>query len=513
MSKTIKPSEVHKDGSYKIPHLVDEANERLTQIGKYGSTAKLVIKKGTLQIQYSHPTLLGSNGKAKRMSVTNSWGGASTPINTRHLVEAESVATKITQALTSGTYSDEWKDELIGRKPKARQQSTTTTVTEQKLTFHDVWEVINRDWEGRKKKLKNPDSIYYHCFSRFESWQNNDNEFTLKALSQWVIDSKLNGSMQLDHLRVLKRNLPILELSNKYLIWVNKLIEEVDIKKMNNYLPDDKEIEETWKKLYQQNVSNSRTKVDGERSLRGLRLYGILAIYGLRIHEAFSIMNWDNSVLLKNGEFIVVDNDSENDSTETIKYQGNDRIVSAINDPNNTEKILVISGGKTGKRLALPFMPKGKNWFETFDLVNQPFSEVIPQYKHPLKRTSQSYSGCHSFGKWLQRKNIPFTAHKLRHACNIRMHQAGLNHLAIANSLGHTVAMNQSTYLRYQGQESKLEGLQNALDDLQGKQNEIETLKAKLATAETEVERYKTENERLQLQLQRYELEKQYREK
>ncbi|MBZ8182686.1 hypothetical protein G3T18_21735, partial [Oscillatoria salina IIICB1] len=56
--------------------------------------------------------------------------------------------------------------------------------------------------------------------------------------------------------------------------------------------------------------------------------------------------------------------------------------------------------------------------------------------------------------------------------------------------------MNQTTYLRYQGQESKLEGLQSALNDLRGKQNEIDTLKAKLAATETE-------NERLKLQLQR----------
>ncbi|MBZ8180697.1 site-specific integrase [Oscillatoria salina] len=165
-------------------------------------------------------------------------------------------------------------------------------------------------------------------------------------------------------------------------------------------------------------------------------------------------------------------------------------------------------------------MPKGKNWFETFDLINQPFSEVLPDCENPFMRKRNGLVCSSMFIHWLWRKNIPFTAHKLRHACNIRMHQAGLNHLAIANSLGHTVAMNQSTYLRYQGQESKLEGLQSALNDLRGKQNEIDTLKTeneRLKTEngryKTEVERYKSENERLQLQLQRYELEKQYREK
>ncbi|MBZ8178927.1 site-specific integrase [Oscillatoria salina] len=502
----MKPSEAWKDGSYKIPHLVAEANERLTQIGKYGSTAKLVIKNRTLQIQFSHPTLLGSNGKAKRMSVTNSWGGANQAINTRHLVEAESVATKITQALTSGTYSDEWKDELIGRKPKQRQQSPAVQSVKEvkdKVTFHDAWEVINNDWEGRKDKLKNPHNSFVKNFRLFEIWKGNENEITLKSLQQWAEDTGIQNSVKELHFGVLSRVLPLLELPAKFTIWVEKERRNFTIKKNKDYLPNDKEIETTWEKIWNKDVINPFRKIDGINNSRNLRLYGILAIYGLRIHEAFSIMNWDSPVIIRNGEFIVINNDDEDDPTETIKYQGNDRLIPAINDPNNTEKILVIEKGKTGKRLALPFMPKGKNWFETFDLVNQPFNEVLPQNKEPLKKTKAGYRGSQSFITWLGRRNIAFTSHKLRHATNIRMHQAGLNHLAIANSLGHTVAMNQSTYLRYQGQESKLEGLQSALNDLRGKQNEIDTLKAELAAAKAEIER-------LKLQLQRYELEENY---
>uniref|UniRef100_UPI001CCB85C6 hypothetical protein n=1 Tax=Oscillatoria salina TaxID=331517 RepID=UPI001CCB85C6 len=420
MSKTIKPSEVHKDGSYNIPHLVTEANERLTQIGKYGSTAKLVIKKGVLQIQYSHPTLLGSNGKAKRMSVTNSWGGANQAINTRHLVEAETVATKITQALTSGTYTDDWKDELIGRKPKERQQLPTAATTEQKLTFHDAWEVINRDWEGRKDKLKNPDHAYRNSFCRFKPWEGNNETITFKALEKWLVDTKLRGSLKRTHLQTLKRNLPLLELPIKFTIWVNKEAKNIEIKKNKDHLPRDKEIEDTWEIMWRETVENANSKRNAIRSGRNLRLYGILAIYGLRVHEAFSIMNWDNPVVIRNGEFIIVDNDSDSESSETIKYSGNDKIIPAINDLTNTEKILVIEKGKTGKRLALPFIPKDKDWFETFDLINQPFSEVLPQNKDPLEAGKGGYRGSATFADWLRKRDCSFTAHKLRHACNIR---------------------------------------------------------------------------------------------
>uniref|UniRef100_UPI001CC94F1D hypothetical protein n=1 Tax=Oscillatoria salina TaxID=331517 RepID=UPI001CC94F1D len=420
MSDTVKPSEAWKDGSYNIPHLVTEANERIKKAGEYGSTAAICIKKGSLEIQFSHPTLLGSNGKAKRQSVRNNWGGANTPINTRHLVEAETVATKITQALTSGTYTDEWKDELIGRKPKQRQQSPAVQSVKDKVTFHDAWEVINNDWEGRKKKNKNPGAVYYQNFSRFESWQNNGNEFTLKALSQWLSDSKLQGGIKLRHLLAIKRNSAILELPNKYLAWIEKESESIVTQKRNSYLPDDKEIENVWKEAKQKCVIEAYRKINAIRNMKSLRLYGILAIYGLRVHEAFFIMNWDNPVVIKNGEFIVIDDDGENDPKEAIEYQGNDKIIPAINDPNNTEKILVIEKGKTGKRLALPFMPKGKNWFETFDLVNQPLTEVLPDYKNPQERTRAGYRTGNMYAGWMRENIKLFTAHKLRHACNIR---------------------------------------------------------------------------------------------
>ncbi|MEC4985534.1 MAG: hypothetical protein SAJ37_12070, partial [Oscillatoria sp. PMC 1068.18] len=503
MSDTIKPSEVYKDGSYKIPHLVSEANERIKRLGEYGSYATISIKKGSLEIQFNHPTIIGANGKAKRQSVRNSWGGANTPINSRHLVEAESVATKITQALTSGTYSDEWKDELIGRKPKTRQHSATASTTEQKLTFHDAWEVINRDWEGRKVKLKNPYSAYQMQFRLFECWQDRGDEITLRTLQQWIDNTGAKGTPVKRHLNVLKRVAPLIELEAKYLTWIDDTIQNVSVEERNDHLPTDEEIENAWNNIYKKSVTNGREKPKKVQNSKSLRFYGILAIYGLRIHEAFSIMNWDNPVIIRNGEFIVVNNDSDDDPTEKIKYQGNDKIIPAINDPNNTEKILAIEKGKTGKRLALPFMPKGKDWFETFDLINKPYSEVLPHYKNPLCRNKRGYAGSNLFGKWLREKKVGFTAHKLRHACNIRMHQAGLNHLAIANSLGHTVAMNQSTYLRFQGQESKLEGLQSALNDLRGKENEVQALRA-------ENGRLKAENEQLKLQLQRYELERNY---
>ena len=35
-------------------------------------------------------------------------------------------------------------------------------------------------------------------------------------------------------------------------------------------------------------------------------LYSLLATYGLRVHEAWNIKNWDEPVTLKNGEWIAI---------------------------------------------------------------------------------------------------------------------------------------------------------------------------------------------------------------
>lgn len=126
------------------------------------------------------------------------------------------------------------------------------------------------------------------------------------------------------------------------------------------------------------------------------------------------------------------------------------------------------------------------------------------EVKNPLTYDSQGRYKCTGAVLIWFWRNIPFTAHKLRHACNIRMHQMGLNPLAIANSLGHTIQMNQSTYLRYQGTESKVKGIKQALNQYESKQTEAEKLKSENARLIEEIKYLRERNAHLETELRLY---------
>ncbi len=85
----------------------------------------------------------------------------------------------------------------------------------------------------------------------------------------------------------------------------------------------------------------------------------------------------------------------------------------------------------------------------------------------------------------------------LRHAYNIRGHQLGINQKMLANSLGHGLQMNSTTYLKHQSEKSKLQGLQQAITDAKNRRNEVERL-------HTENEHLKAEIEKLRAELAMY---------
>ncbi len=60
--------------------------------------------------------------------------------------------------------------------------------------------------------------------------------------------------------------------------------------------------------------------------------------------------------------------------------------------------------------------------------------------------------------KTTDKKKYGFTPHALRHAYNIRGHKLGINQKMLADSLGHSLQMNESTYRRHESDKSKLQG-------------------------------------------------------
>ncbi|MDJ0691909.1 MAG: tyrosine-type recombinase/integrase [Xenococcaceae cyanobacterium MO_188.B32] len=243
-------------------------------------------------------------------------------------------------------------------------------------------------------------------------------------------------------------------------------------------------------------------------------LYGLLAVYGLRIHEAWNIANWDKSVTIEDSNGIIV-------TDNTSKTNGNDEngkpsyhqikkkiVIPAILDPNNQDFWLCIGHEtKTGFRVAFPISPHGHSsncqWIKDFNLIQ---SLNLPDIKNPLERRMNGQHMCsQSVNKWFEAQKYGFTPHALRHAYNIRGHNLGINQKVLANSLGHGIIMNSTTYLRNESYESKLQGLKREIRQDNANRDKLEKLKLKLEKLENENKYLRSENEHLKTELKMYE--------
>ena len=232
-------------------------------------------------------------------------------------------------------------------------------------------------------------------------------------------------------------------------------------------------------------------------------LYGLLAIYGLRIHETWNIKNWSSPVTLKNGDWLAIANDTRNtdDKNENDKYiyqqyKGNKITIPAILDPNNTEYLLCIGHEtKTGYRVAFPLSPSNHDWIKEFNLL-QPLN--LPDIPDPLKYTGKNNEGgfacSNATCRWFKDKKYGFTPHALRHAYNIRGHKLGVNQKVLCDSLGHGLQMNSSTYLKHEGDNSKLQGIKQAINEDNFKRSQLERLKLENEQLKAENEKLRTEN-------------------
>ena len=143
------------------------------------------------------------------------------------------------------------------------------------------------------------------------------------------------------------------------------------------------------------------------------RLYGLIAAFGLRPHEAFL------GYLRNDG-----------------KYQ--------------------VTEGKTGPRLVTPFYPE---WLDQWDL----WPEILPDIDiEKAKKETQLSNYVHSH---LRRKyRVPFQPYDLRHAYAVRVHNVfGLSEAVGARLMGHSVDVHLGTYQRWLGDEAANKAIERVL--------------------------------------------------
>ena len=481
MNKLVS-EQLPNDGSYHVKRLIGKANARLKQIGRNGKRATIVARKSSLTLQF---TFKDGNGRSQK-----NVGLGAIPVSANGIQEAENIARMVTAQLVAGKFTWDWFNETIGK---------DTSEQAKQLTCKEMVEQFKKHFFKQRQGNKNPASSWYQRCATLESVLGDLDKPLSLSLIRRVVETKANNSTV--RKEAINGLVELLKYFNnddyKQVIKDYKANNNPKRKKRN--VPSDKRIMEVYKTGFIP-TSNSR-KGYYYRCPQWQFLYGLLATYGLRIHEAWSIANWDKPVTLKDGDWVTVDIDDETE--ESKQHEGEDSVIPAVLDPSNEQHILCIKHAtKTGYRVAAPLAPEGHNWVEEFSLL-QPLN--LPDIKNPLEKYGRSRSGCACTirtGQWFTSRRYGFSAHDLRHAYNHRGHRLGINPKALADVLGHSMAMNQSGYLRHMSASVKHAGVIDAISKEQNKRSENELLREENKALKSQLEAAQNKIELLETKLQ-----------
>ncbi len=168
-------------------------------------------------------------------------------------------------------------------------------------------------------------------------------------------------------------------------------------------------------------------------------------IYGLRISEVFAIKNLNKPAYDKKGKLIVHAYNNIAKNPHRLIYLGKETNIGTTI--------------KTGERLARPMIPpKYSNLYFDWDLQNPKLPENKPKKESRLETITSFHRNL--IRGYLVSSNAPFTqTHADRHLGNLLGVQAGIPVEIRAQSMGHSVTMNESTYKKRQGIQTQIDVL------------------------------------------------------
>ncbi|WP_354635898.1 hypothetical protein [Planktothricoides raciborskii] len=329
----------------------------------------------------------------------------------------------------------------------------------------DLIEAYKLAFIADNKDAKNPESKWNHYRGRFLKHLPSDAVLTSKVLIDFI-NSLDDNSQATKAITAVKALLQYHDLEREFGNALNcRKFTGKDTEEKETYVPTDDEVIHVWENGFSLFQRNGRKK--DRKQLHAAKAYqfvfGIMATYGIRAHEFWHVLNWHNPVDISAKEWVQVDSDDSDDSTDSEYGLGrvqleSDRIIPAFFDPNNEFPVLVISDDtKTGKRLAMPLSPIGDNWIERFHLKD---GLILPDIKEPLKvncdcrlKGTQNIvimlgAGTGSTIAWESLNVTKFSSHKLRHAYTHRGRCLGVNPWKLAQSQGHTLSTAESVYAK-----------------------------------------------------------------
>ena len=483
------PSEqIPNDGGWHWHELIEAANDRLGKIGKHGKRAKVKVvpKPGKpISAQFSLP------GKGQQNP------GLNLPLNRNNLIKAEEICALITGQLVAGTFSQEWLDSLLGKNKKPAKEKKG-------LTCEEMLKQYKTHYFKQRKDNKTSDNTWRNDYRHTEEtlFKYRNKPISSNIIKEIINCTDNNTPNRARHLNGLANFFKFFD-NNEFKPIIKRYKTENNPKPGKKHIPDDTEVLLIYQTGFE--INPQCPKRWHYRYPQWQFLYSLLAIYGLRVHEAWNIKNWDTSVTIKDGDWIAIADDTEDINNEDEQgkylweqYRGKSRIIPAILDPKNEDYLLCIGHEtKTGLRVAFPISTNGYcrscEWIKKFNLL-QPLN--LPDMPNPLKRRSGKGGNLpcsHDTGQWFRTHEYGFTPHALRHAYNIRGHKLGINQKVLANSLGHSLQMNSSSYLKHEGDFSKIQGIQQSIDRDMDKRSELERLREENTYLKAENEKLRTE--------------------
>ncbi len=366
------------------------------------------------------------------------------------MVEALKKSKQVAEALKTLNSEVEfwqWYDKEIKQESQLKNDQITFGEAIKKVE-DDFWNTPSRTKRERDRNNPSDESSWYRTYGGFYKHLSSSNKVCLSEITG-VINRQGRGTRNYKYVISAMKKLARMAKRQDIL----EVLDEINVTQTQNAELQTVKLE-TFLSWREETLGITRSLGNGcnlELRKSWLWAFSMQVVYGLRISEVFAIKNLTEPYVTKDGESIAALSDTNN--TKNLIY---------IGDKTNLGTTV-----KTGARIARPLIPpKHPDLLERLEIKTPLLPSNTPKLgNNETIRKFPATTARNLLTKW----NAPFTqTHALRHLANINGIQAGIPQEVRAQSLGHTVQMNESVYKKRQSTQTTIDLLlnsnQNAID-------------------------------------------------
>ena len=420
-----------KDYNYEIGYETLQ-NEWKIQCKRTPRGVTLVKGGNNIYLQFKTPN---TNRSKYKCSCVFSIDGMHEAVRKSHLVKA-----KLKSLISETEFWDWYKKEIEEESRLADDQRTfIQAIIEVK---RDFWDRPSRTKRKRDKASPSDQSSWYRTYGCFYKHLPEYKKVNFADIKR-VIDMQNKGTRNYKYVvSAMKKLARIIKRDD-----ISEQLDELNVTQTEATKLQTVTLEQflSWRDEVLGITKTLSKRCDLEARKAWLWVFSMQVVYGMRLSEVFAISNLTKSIISDDGVPIP-----------------------ALNDPNNQENLIFIEDKtnlgttvKTGFRMSRPNIPpKYPNLLDRLEIKNCLLPKNKPTSKNPLRMNK-------FFTRMARQRLIswdaPFTqTHALRHLANINGIQAGIPQEVRAQSMGHTVQMNESIYKKRQSTQTKIDLLTNS---------------------------------------------------